>query len=389
MKKLFLVFAFASHLLSAQQFPLSDEAEISVITIGPYQGELYSAFGHSSFRVFDPKARFDAAYNYGVFNFNQPNFYLNFTRGYLYYQLGVYDYPSFEAHYIEQDRYFHEQVLDLTPDQKQKLFDYLQWNAMPENSFYRYDYFYNNCATKMRDVVKYVLQDSVRFDESHIETKYTIRDLTDLYLKEQPWGDLGIDICLGLPMDKVATPDEYMFLPDYVEAGFDRAYIKKNGVEVPIVKTKNIIHDSRAQVAAQQRYGPLIVFSIVTLLIATITFFDFRKKRLSNWLDGILFGVTGAIGILLFVLWFFTDHNAAARNMNILWAFPLHFVAAIALIKSPRWLRPYFLGTAVLSLLLLLCWAILPQQLHIALIPVVVAQGVRSFAQYRIRKARL
>src|SRR5690606_17789494 len=258
-------------------------------------------------------------------------------------------------------------------------FDYLQWNAMPENSFYRYDYFYNNCATKMRDVVKYVLQDSVRFDESHIETKYTIRDLTDLYLKEQPWGDLGIDICLGLPMDKVATPDEYMFLPDYVEAGFDRAYIKKNGVEVPIVKTKNIIHDSRAQVAAQQRYGPLIVFSIVTLLIATITFFDFRKKRLSNWLDGILFGVTGAIGILLFVLWFFTDHNAAARNMNILWAFPLHFVAAIALIKSPRWLRTYFMGTAILSVLILILWAILPQQLHIALIPIAVAQGVRSF----------
>src|SRR5690606_14945753 len=166
MKRILIVFLLVPFLSIGQSFQLSEHAEISVITCGPYQGELYSAFGHSAFRVHDPINQYDAAYNYGVFNFNQPNFYLNFTRGYLYYQLGVYDYPSFEAHYIEQDRYFHEQVLDLTPDQKQKLFDYLQWNAMPENSFYRYDYFYNNCATKMRDVVKYVLQDSVRFDES-------------------------------------------------------------------------------------------------------------------------------------------------------------------------------------------------------------------------------
>ncbi len=387
MKKLLIVFTLISHVVSAQQFPLSDEAEISVITCGPYQGELYSAFGHSAFRVFDPKAGFDAAYNYGVFNFNQPNFYLNFTRGYLYYQLGVYDYQSFQAHYIEHDRYVHEQVLDLTPAQKQKLFDYLQWNALPENKFYRYDYFYNNCATKMRDVVELVLDDSVRFDGSYIETQYTIRELTDLYLKEQPWGDLGIDICLGLPMDKVATPYEYMFLPDYVESGFDHAYIKSDSGEVPIVKTKNIIFDSREQVAAGQRHGPLIVFSALALLILVITVLDFRKNRLSNWVDGVLFGVTGAIGILLFILWFFTDHNAAARNMNLLWAFPLHFIAAIALVKSPRWLGPYFMGAAILSAAVLLCWVLLPQQLHTALIPVIASQGIRSFTQYKLRIA--
>ena len=119
-----------SFTLSFGQSPisLSERAEISVITCGPWQGELYSAFGHSAFRIYDPENRINEAYNYGVFNFNQPNFYLNFARGYLYYQLGVYDYQLFEDHYISYNRFVHEQVLNLNQDQKQKLFDYLKQN---------------------------------------------------------------------------------------------------------------------------------------------------------------------------------------------------------------------------------------------------------------------
>jgi Domain of unknown function (DUF4105) len=126
---------------------LSPQAEVSMITCGPYQGELYSAFGHSAIRVYDPVNSFDVAYNYGVFDFNQPNFYLNFTRGFLYYKLGVYSYPDFRDHYISYNRYVHEQVLQLDSIQKQKVFGFLENNALPQNQTYRYDYFYNNCAS--------------------------------------------------------------------------------------------------------------------------------------------------------------------------------------------------------------------------------------------------
>src|SRR5690606_41639795 len=170
MKRILIVFLLVPFLSIGQSFQLSEHAEISVITCGPYQGELYSAFDHSSFRVHDPQNGYDAAYNYGVFSFNQPNFYLNFARGYLYYQLGVYDYPSFEEYYVAADRYVHEQVLNLTQAQKQKMFDYLQWNSLPQNRHYRYDYFYDNCATKMRDVVAHVLRADIRFDGSYITT---------------------------------------------------------------------------------------------------------------------------------------------------------------------------------------------------------------------------
>jgi hypothetical protein len=385
MKKWFLVLMLFPIATTAQKWKLSDQAEISVITCGPFQGELYSAFGHSAFRVNDPALGFDAAYNYGVFNFKQPNFYLNFARGRLYYMLGVYDYQAFQQHYIEDNRFVHEQVLNLSTDQKQKLFDYLQWNARPENQYYRYDYFYDNCATKMRDVLLHVFGDTVKFDGSYIVTDYTIRELTDLYLTEQPWGDLGIDICLGLPMDKKAAPLEYMFLPDYVESGFDHATIVRDGEEVAIVKKKNIIYESRAENYSPGFPHPFLFLVPLALVAAFLTYRDIRRHTLTIAFDAIVFGFTGIIGILLFSLWFFTDHDAAARNMNILWALPLHLVAVIAFIRNPRWLKWYFGVIAILSLLLLVSWPVLPQKLHYALIPIVVMQGLRAFAQYKVR----
>jgi len=359
---------------------LSDEAEISVITCGPFQGEVYSAFGHSAFRVYDSTQGIDEAYNYGVFDFDQPNFYLNFARGRNNYMLGVYPYDRFRDYYIYYNRYVHEQKLDLTTRQKQRLYEYLLWNAQPENRSYRYDYFYDNCATKIRDVIVTVFGDSIFFDGSYITTHYTIRDLTDIYLKHQPWGDLGIDICLGLPMDKKASPYEYMFLPDYVESGFNHASLNGH----PIVKENISIYESRSEEYPKSIIHPLIAFSALAVISLLITYLDFKRKKLSNWFDALLFGSTGLIGILLLLLWIATDHKAAATNFNLLWALPTHLAAVIAFIKSPKWLRTYFLLTALISGATLLLWFVLPQALNYMLIPLVLALLIRSVTQYRL-----
>lgn len=371
-----------SFILQAQR-TLSPEATISVITCGPWQGELYSAFGHSALRVHDPAQQINEAYNYGVFDFDQPNFYLNFAKGHLYYKLAVWDYQGFANMYVYDNRFIHEQVLNLTADQKQKVYDFLQWNALPENQEYRYDYFYDNCATRIRDVFVNVFKDSVVFDGSYVETDYTIRELTDLYLEHQPWGDLGIDICLGLPMDKVADPYEYMFLPDYVESGFDHASIYRNGEYVPLVQDKVIVYASREEDPIRGLPHPLIVFSVLAAAVAVISFYDLRRRKASSWLDIVLFGICGAIGILLLFLWLFTDHNAAARNLNLLWALPTHLWAVFTLRKNSKGTQTYFLVTAILCLVLLLSWNILPQQLHYSLIPVVIALGIRGFVRYK------
>jgi hypothetical protein len=385
MKKLTLLFLLLST-LSFGQVTLSDKAEISVLTLGPWQGQVYTAFGHSAFRVNDPVNRIDDAYNYGVFNFDRPNFYLNFAKGNNYYMLGVSDYKRFEYAYIYYDRYIHEQKLNLTQKQKQRLFDYLEWNAKPENAEYLYDYFYDNCATKIPAVMQKVFGDTIRFDPSHIKTDYTIRELTDLYLTHQPWGDLGIDICLGLPMDKKATPYEYMFLPDYVEAGFNHATIKSNGIDEPLVKESKVVYESQHNTPPNTLIHPLLIFAIVFVIVGFISYRDMKRRKITQWLDIFLFTTVGFVGLLLFVLWVATSHKAAARNLNLLWALPTHLIAIFAMLRNSKWLMNYFLVTAIIALVLLGTWPFLPQKLHYALIPLVMALGLRAFTQYIIRK---
>lgn len=384
----FLFFTLITLLFVSPAFPqpraentpqLSSSAQVSVLTLGPWQGELYSAFGHSAFRVYDPELGIDAFYNYGVFSFNQPNFYLNFAKGHLNYRLDVDPYPPYRDYYISNNRFVHEQVLNLNAEQTQKVFDYLNWNLLPENQYYLYDYFYNNCATKLRDVLELTLKDDVKFDGSYVTTDYTIRELTDIYLQHQPWGDLGIDICLGLPMDKHATPYEYMFLPDYIESGFDHATIRRDSVTVPLVKNKIAVFESQPEDATFSLFHPWLVFGLFLLLTIGITWRDLKRHKHSRWFDVTIFGVVGLVGLLLFVLWTATDHKAAAKNFNILWAMPLHLAFLPFYLKSKKIATNYFKGITVLNVLLLLTWAWLPQQLNVFLIPVVIALTLRAW----------
>ncbi len=363
----------------SQSVVLTPEAEISVITCGPDHNELYAAFGHSAIRVYDPANRIDYAYNYGVFDFDQPNFYLNYTKGLLLFKLGVYAYPDFVNSYRYYNRWVTEQVLDLSAAQKQAIFDYLEWNALPENETYRYDYFYNNCANKVRDVFAQVLGDSIRFDGSYITSRYTIRQLTDLYLTNHPWGDLGIDICLGLPIDKMATPYEYMYLPDYVMSGFDHATLTRNGSTVPAVKLKVptfVNMPTEPQAAPVHPWTAFGCFLGLTILLSIV---DARRKVVSLWFDALLFTILGMVGVLLLLLWTATDHAAAAKNFNLLWALPTHLIILPVLFGKLRsQAKKYFLGVAVLSIMLLAVWFWLPQQMNVFLIPLVVSILLRS-----------
>ena len=374
-KVLFIALLLFSKLAHTQTL-LSSQAELSIITCGPYQGELYSAFGHSAIRVVDPILGFDIAYNYGVFDFNQPNFYLNFTRGYLYYKLGVYSYPDFRDFYISYNRYVHEQILAIDSVQKQKIFSYLENNALPQNQTYRYDYFYNNCASKVRDVFAEVFKDQIKFDGSFIKTDYTIRDLTHNYLTQQPWGSLGIDICLGLPMDKKASPYEYMFLPDYIESSFDHTTLNGN----PMVKQKVAVYESVPEKTPFHWYHPWIVFGLLLMSVSFLSYRDWKRKTTTKWFDVTLFSVLGLLGLLLFILWIATDHKAAANNFNLLWAFPLHLIGAIGLLKknAGKWVPNYFTFTTIMTASLIGFWPLLPQQMNFYLLPLVFVILIRA-----------
>ena len=379
MKRILAALLLLISFYSPAQFKLSDQAKFSLVTLGPDQDEFYEAFGHSAIRLVDPVNGIDYAYNYGEFSFHQPNFYLNFAKGHLNYSLGVVSYPDFKEAYIYYNRFIHEQTLNLSQAQTQKIFDYLQQNARPENKYYRYDYFFNNCSTKIRDLFADLLKEDLQFDQSFLKTGPTIRQLTDIYLDKQPWGDLGIDIGLGSRIDQEAAPYEYMFLPDYLEYSFDHATVNVNGNRLPLVQKKTTVYEAHAEDDSPGWLNPWIVLGALLLLTLVITVLDLRKKKLSGWLDVVLLCVTGFLGVVLMLLWFATDHHACAKNLNLAWAWPTHLVIGLMLISRsrPAWLRWYFTIAGIVTGLLLMLWFVLPQQLNGFLFPFLLTLAIR------------
>ncbi len=356
---------------------LTEGSRASLLTCGPGD-QLYEAFGHTAILVHDPGLGIERVYNYGTFNFNQPNFYLNFTRGNLLYQLAVGRFTNFVRAYSYYDRSVHEQVLNLTLGQRQRLFEMLEENALPENRDYLYDYFFDNCSTRPRDIIEQAVGGIIRYDSSHVEMpRRSIRELVDRCIKrDMPWGDLGIDICLGSRIDRPATAREYTFLPEELELAFDHATILTDEGPKPLVKQGMVHYKAQPVVTEKSWFAPQPLFVGILLFIAVIVTFLRIAGRRASVIEGAVFVLIGLLGWSLLLLWLGTNHTSAANNWNLIWAFPAHLFYGIVLFrkKRPHWARRYTFGVIGLSLALLLSWGFLPQMLHYSLRFIVILQ---------------
>lgn len=378
MKKvvLLLLFLYTGILLGQQQIKLSPEAEFSIITCGSGD-ELYSSFGHSAFRLKDPVYGYDVVYNYGVFDFHTPNFYVKFAQGKLPYQLGRTSFKKFIRVYQYEKRWVKEQILNLTPEQNRTLLAYLENNYKEENRFYKYDFFFNNCATKKRDIIKENFGDTILFNENHLTEEKTFRDLIHDNIDSNSWSSFGIDIALGAVIDKIASPKDYQFLPEYVFKAFDNATF--NGK--PIVKeTKLILEAPENTTSSSKLFSPYVVFTLILLIVLTITFIDYKHKKRTRWLDAVLMLATGLAGILITLLWFATDHTATATNMNILWLLPINVFFVFKFLSAKKeckqlWRHSAFL--LVLLVVMILLWLINFQVFALGAIPLLIALAVR------------
>lgn len=336
----------------------SNSTQVSVITIGPYEKELYSAFGHSGIRFWDPSNGIDYFYNYGIFDFDQPNFYLNFLHGKLLYKVGKYNYKSAEAFYKSQNRFIKEQILDIDDNDKMLLFKYLEENVQPENSSYLYNYIFNNCATKIRDVLFSVFQERVEFKSEGEGMSF--RSLMDLYLKKNEWGDLGIDICLGSSIDVEASNLDQMYLPDYLFTG----------LEIAILDNKKLVNETLTYIPDYNEYNqsifsPKLIFIIVLLISIYISFRQIKYGLKYKYFDLILFCGSGLIGLLIIYLWGFTDH-LSKNNFNILWASPINFILPFLFSREThkKWFIIYVIFYIAVLISLLILWNFIPQNLN-------------------------
>ncbi|MCY1721309.1 DUF4105 domain-containing protein [Prolixibacteraceae bacterium Z1-6] len=349
--------------LKSRAFQLSGQAEISVVTCSP-GNEAYSVYGHSAIRVHDAAYNYDIVFNYGIFDFSAPNFIYRFAAGETDYLLGAYRFDAFVEGYKKEKRSVFEQTLDLTPSEKQKIFDFLLWNAKPENRVYRYNFFFDNCATRIRDVLADNIEGGLEFnleDQSH----KTLRRLTKDYHGKLLWLNFGIDFLVSSESDREATVLEEMFLPDYVMKHFANA--KKNGEGIPVVKKLTTIYKApNNDFKSSKITSPFVVFLLLTLFVVYFSVKEFRQGKIKNGMDYFVFGFNGLMGIVMGWFVLFSEHPAMSPNYNLLWGVPLNLVFAFAW-SIKKWrpvLNYYHVFISVWLIAFICCASFVPQYFH-------------------------
>lgn len=357
----------------------SCDLRISLLTCSP-GAELYSTFGHSALRVVDQSTGTDIIYNYGVFDFYDPDFYAKFVCGKLLYYLDQENFTDFLYSYSADNRSVSEQVLNLSCSEKKDLQQFLFTNLRPENRSYKYDFLFDNCTTRLRDLV--LTKSGKKYTTTQIlsNPKTSFRDHIHYYLNmnRMHWSKLGIDLLLGAKLDRYMNASEAMFLPDYLEKGFDSS--SHSTTALVLQKNPLYIKKDNPDLHKTSFTTPAIVFSLLLLAIVLLSFLSFKgSATILAVTDSILFLVTGLLGALLVFMWTGTDHQVCGNNYNLLWALPTHLAGAFLIRKQNAFRKNYFRLTAILSGMLLLAWSFLPQELNPAFIPVVALLGWRAW----------
>ena len=368
-----ILFSFVN-LSFASVKKLSKNAEISLLTCEKGY-ELYSAYGHSAIRIKDSKNDIDVVFNYGTFDYNTDNFLGKFVKGTLDYSLSTEPFDWFLQSYINEKRGITEQVFDISFEDKQALFNRLIANYETEERNYRYDFFYDNCSSRIHEIIKEVLGEELNYgNDLHENSPETFRELIAPAFDFSPWADFGVGIIMGYPTDNTATNYQKMFLPVHMMNRFDNATYKGKS----FIKTKTIIHKTDKVIINNPFYlRPIFIFSILFILIAYISFKNFKNDKHNYIIDYTLFFITGLVGFFFLFMWFGTRHSPTFQNMNMFWAMPLN-IFLLFFLKNQK-LKTYFLFMGVLNIV---GFFILPEVFHIAIIPISMMMAVRYFKLY-------
>jgi hypothetical protein len=347
-----------------------ESTEISVLTCDP-GNEIYSLFGHSALRIKNPVNGQDLVVNWGLFEFSESQFQFgyDFAKGRLKYYMGIQLMSNFITEYRRSKRGIREQVLNLSNQEKYQIIQLLEENYKPENRKYKYEFFYDNCSSRLRDIIKKVFGENINFYQSPKSNKFTFRETIHLYLESFPWLKLGIDLVLGKKIDKLVSNENLMFLPLNVEEIFDKSLVENNESIKNLVKSKNTLIESFENKNKLNNIG----FYSWILLAITLSLIVFKlDKALRVWSSLNLF-IIGLLGIVLVFMWIGTDHNATKMNFNLLWASPFHFILIFCLIKESwnNFTYWYLILSLILIFTTILFWFTLTQEFNSFVKPII------------------
>ncbi len=384
---LFVAMLSAITMTAQQEVP-----KISMITCHA-GSDIYELCGHTALRI--QYNGFDIAVNYGMFDFDTPNFVYRFVKGETDYKVGAYQFDRFYYSYAKDDRRIVEQELNLTPHQAQKLVELIDINLLPQNRVYRYNYVKDNCATRPLAMVERAIGDTITLSSPMVDgsEQWSFRDEMRYFHKNYPWYQMGIDLCLGSGIDYTISNREKGFAPEILEQLLDKAtVIDSTGTAIPLVTKTRILHEGEANGAIEPPtpwyLTPMMVFSLLLGVVSLITCRDIKRKKVTRWVDSVIFGLFGIEGCILTFLIFVSVHEATSPNWLYLWLNPLCFIPAIAVwIKNSRGvLLSYHFVNFVALFLLSILWICGVQIGNIAFIPLILTDAIRSLSYIYINK---
>ena len=315
--------------VGAQSMTNPDRIQISLLTCSPGK-EVWAQYGHTAIRYYDKESGEDLAINYGIFSLDQTYFIPRFVLGMTDYRMGVQPMDMFLAQYSYEGRGVVEQVLNLSAEDKEVIYKALQENMKPENVVYRYNYFFDNCTTRARDMLVNHLHGKVVYPPA--EENATFRSMIHKWNNKYEWSQFGEDLLLGVNADRKTTKSEQQFLPENLRSDFDKA--RYNGK--PLVKETNVLLDAETEVAEPVfPLSPLSVALIFAVISLVMMLFSYRRQQVYWAWDLALMLTSGLMGIIFFVM-IFSQHPCVSLNFILLFFNPLPLFFLYSTIKKKK-----------------------------------------------------
>ncbi|MBQ7941905.1 MAG: DUF4105 domain-containing protein [Muribaculaceae bacterium] len=356
----------------------TDSLTISLVTF--YPGSLeYELYGHAGIKVgFSNGA--GIFYNYGVFDFDAPNFVYRFVKGETDYMLKGYSTDYMLRGY--SNRKVVEQILNLSQEQARHAYEYLVNNALPWNATYRYNYVLDNCSTRPRDIIEMATEGTLEYPAMSDTT--TFREMMHRYNANYSWSQFGIDMALGSGLDRKITYREQMFVPMVLMEACAGATFVRDGERVPLVKETVVLNDGdeNGDVLPPTSWyvSPMFVTILLLLIVILVSWHDIKCRSITRWFDTVLYGIMSLYGMLLFFLIFISTHEATSPNWNGVWMNPFYlFPAVLIWIKSAKkLLYCYHFANFAVLIVLMAAWCGIPQTANAAVFPLMLCPMLRS-----------
>jgi hypothetical protein len=377
MKRIFFISSFLILIYFPRVFSQSANDTIAyLLTCGPGT-ETYSIYGHSALRIVIPEKHTDIVYNWGVFDFNTKNFAWKFAKGRLDYMLIAESLKGFLQGYFFEQRFVYSQKINIDPAETRKLVLLINENLKPENIKYRYDFFYDDCSTRIRDLLEKSVGEKLKYPPAESGKIPTFREMVGKYQNPYPWLKFGVDLLMGSTTDKKAVFRDRMFLPIDMKDELSETFIHRSGKMIPLLQNPEVLLDFNTHVIKQKFFtAPPAVFTLVIILILILTA-RVKSTKVIRLIDIIIYSVFSILSVMMVFFNFFTDHQQLKWNLNIIWLNPFILLCLISLILDKTgkiWFRIIFFISAAFLVL----HFFLPQDFNIAFSLLTIILLIRS-----------